>query len=238
MGWVDRPLAIRLAGKTSGSTEHSITEIWSNQYGKWVMFDPTYALYVTRDGLPLSAWEIRQEWFYHGGKRLTFVIGTGRKKHSLGDLPVKLATHPGYGDLRLTTKTLDKYAFLAYVPNTNLMDAPLDYGRMFISKDKRCDGTKWHRRDNPTDPAREPYFPINQAAMTLRPATGAELSVKLDTFTPNFSRYEHRIDAGAWTRGKPPAWRLHAGANTLEVVAVNKFGVRGTTSEVTLNVAK
>ena len=33
----------------SGSTEHSSTEIWSNQYRKWVMLDPTFAMYVEKE---------------------------------------------------------------------------------------------------------------------------------------------------------------------------------------------
>src|SRR5260221_515018 len=38
LGWVDRPLALRRhqgVAKIGGSTEHSVTEIWSNQHGKW-----------------------------------------------------------------------------------------------------------------------------------------------------------------------------------------------------------
>src|SRR5436190_10534170 len=64
LGWVDRALALRRPDNIgSGSTEHSSTEIWSNQHRKWVMFDPTFAMYVERDGQPLNAFELRQEWF-------------------------------------------------------------------------------------------------------------------------------------------------------------------------------
>lgn len=42
LGWVDRPLALRRPdNRGSGSTEHTSTEIWSNQYRKWVVLDPT-----------------------------------------------------------------------------------------------------------------------------------------------------------------------------------------------------
>lgn len=234
MGWIDRAIALRTAKPTKGSTEHSITEIWSNQYGKWVMFDPTYALYCTAGGVPLNAWEIRQRWLYNDGNDLLFVIGAERKQYRKADMPIFRARHRGYGDLSLKPQTLDKYAFLGYIPNTNFMDAPPDYKRMFITKDKLCRGVSWHKRDNPTDPAREPYFPINQAALTLRPAKGTAISVKVDTFTPNFSHYEHRLDGGKWVKGAPGAWRLHEGANTLEVASVNFFGVRGHPSKAVL----
>src|ERR1041384_4987389 len=61
LGWIDRELALRRHQGTAagGSTEHSTTEIWSNQYGKWVMLDPTANMFLEKDGVPLNAWEIR-----------------------------------------------------------------------------------------------------------------------------------------------------------------------------------
>src|SRR5262249_12218229 len=61
LGWIDRPLALRRPDQIgAGSTEHSSTEIWSNQYRKWIMLDPTFAMYVEKDGIPQSAYELRQ----------------------------------------------------------------------------------------------------------------------------------------------------------------------------------
>ena len=50
-----------------------------------------------------------------------------------------------------------EYGFTAYIPNTNLMDAGPDYGKMFIVKDALCDGTRWHERTVPSNPAVDPY---------------------------------------------------------------------------------
>lgn len=239
MGWIVRPMGLkRPDGRGKGSTEHSITEIWSNQHRKWVMFDPTYALYCEKDGVPLNAWEIRQEWFYHGdGKDLTFVLGTGpeQKRHTVKDLPVFKGTFPGFGRLELTPNTLHKYAFLAYTPNTALMDSPLDYGNMFITQDALCEGTKWHKRANPADPAHEPYFPLGQAALSLRPGQGAALVVSAKTMTPNFKAFQSRVDGKEWQDCQESfSWPLHAGSNLLEVRSVNQFGVSGPVSTVGL----
>ena len=241
LGWIDRPLAIRLGNrvKTPGSTEHAITEIWSNQYRKWVMFDPTYALYVEKDGVPLNAWEIRQEWFYRGGERLDFVIGAERKKYKRKDMPIFRARHEGFGDLALGPRTIEKYAFIGYVPNTDLMDSPLDYAGMFISKDEKyCDGVEWHTRDNPADPAAEPYFPLSQAAVTLSPADGTVLAVAVETMTPNFAHYVHAIDGRNVCDGAPARWKLHPGRNTLDIFSVSKFGVTGPPSRIVLELKK
>jgi hypothetical protein len=239
LGWVDRSLALRRPdSRGSGSTEHTITEIWSNQYRKWVMFDPTFGMYVEKDGLPLTAFEIRDEWFTREGKALTFVLNAERKRYTVKDLPVFRARYAGFGDLKLGADCFDTYAFLGYVPNTDLMDSGCDYGRMFITQDQICDGTSWHKRKNPKDPAREPYFPIQQAALTLTPAKDS-IQVALKTLTPNFKTFRVRVDGKEATdAGASLTWSLHPGLNRLEALSVNAFGVEGAPSVVELEVAR
>jgi len=138
LGWVGRPLALRRhqgVAKVGGSTEHSVTEIWSNQHRKWVMLDPTSNLYLEKEGMPLNAYQIRQEWFYHEGTNLVFVVGKERKRYRKSDLPVSLKRFVGFGELAIHPDELDKYGFVAYIPNTDLMDSKFDYARMFIVKD-------------------------------------------------------------------------------------------------------
>jgi hypothetical protein len=205
LGWVEREIGLHVGNRQvgrsgSGYTEHSITEIWSNELGKWVMLDPTFATYVEKDGVPLNAWEIRKEWFYGDANSLGFIVGAQQKRYTLKELPVYLANHKATGDLPLEARTFDVYGFLMYRPYTNLMDAGGLPDRMFISKDSLCDGVKWHTRDNPKDPAAEPYFPIQQASLTLVPEAGGEakLAVRLATLTPNLAALRYRLDGGAW----------------------------------------
>ncbi len=239
LGWVDRPLALRRhqgVNKTGGSTEHSVTEIWSNQHRKWVMLDPTANMHLEKDGVPLNAYEIRQEWFYHDGKDLVFVVGKEHKRYRKSDLPIMLKRFEGFGDLTVEPDELDKYGFTGYIPNTNLMDAGYDYGNMFIVKDKLCDGTQWHVRTIPENPATDPYFPIGQASVNLSVEAG-KMIVSLKTLTPNFKRFEVRTGGGEW---KPSAdkfeWNVHPGANRLEARTVNAFGVTGPVSTAELGV--
>lgn len=249
LGWVDRAIALRVGSRASGSgaTEHTTTEIWSNQYNKWVLFDPTYAMYVERDGVPLSGWEVRQEWFYGEAIKLDFVIGKERKKYKKSDMPIFRATHAGFGDLALGPRSIDKLALMGMIPNTNLMDAGPDYAKMFILKDDELSrGVSWHKRDNPKNPAVEPYFPLGQADLKLEPVAGpstssgqerpAAVKVTVSTMTPNFAGYRWRLDGQAWTEGEPGTWTLHKGTNTLEVKSVNRFGVEGRPSKVVLEV--
>jgi hypothetical protein len=231
MGWVDRPLALRRPDQFGhGSTEHTSTEIWSNQYRKWVMLDPTFAMYVEKDGVPLSAFEIRQEWFYRGAKDITFVLDKDRKRYHKSDFPVFRGRYEGFGDLVLDEGAVNPYGFIGYVPNTNLMNAGPDYGNMFITRDKLCEGTKWHQRIVPADPAHEPYFPVGQSNLSLTP-DGAALRVTLKTLTPNFKTYFSRTDGSEWKpAGESFKWTPHPGRNRLEVKTVNQFGVEGPVS--------
>jgi hypothetical protein len=237
LGWVDRPLALRRhqgVNKAGGSTEHSVTEIWSNQHRKWVMLDPTSNMYLEKDGLPLNAYEIRQEWFYHDGKDLVFVVGKERRTYRKADLPIVLGHFDGFGDLSVEPDEIDKYGFTGFIPNTNLMDAGYDYGAMFIVKDALCDGTQWHVRQVPPNPATDPYFPIGQASVSLT-VEGGKLNVALRTLTPNFERYEIRTDSGGWRASTDKfEWKVHPGANLLEARTVNAFGVTGPVSTVGL----
>jgi hypothetical protein len=239
LGWVDRPLALRRhqgANKVGGSTEHSVTEIWSNQHRKWVMLDPTSDMYLEKDGVPLNAFELRQEWFYRGGTNLVFVVGKERKKYRKSDLPIFLGRFAGFGDLTVDPDEPDKYGFIGYIPNTDLMDSGYDYAKMFIVKDQLCDGTKWHIRTLPANPAVDPYFPIGQAALSLRMRDG-KLHVALETLAPNFKRYEVQVDRGGWkSSDKEFEWPVHSGANRLEARTVNLFGVQGPTSTAEIDV--
>jgi hypothetical protein len=79
------------------------------------------------------------------GKDLVFSIGKERKKHRKADLPIFLGRFAGFGDLTVPANEMEKYGFTAYIPNTNLMDAGPDYGKMFIVKDAVCEA-KWHER--------------------------------------------------------------------------------------------
>src|SRR5947209_20018194 len=106
VGWVDRALALRRPdNRGQGSTEHTSSEIWSDQYRKWVLFDPTFAMYMVKvgpdgkDGEPLSAYEFRQEWFYHDARDVVFVLDKDRKRYRKSDFPVPRGRYAGFGDL-------------------------------------------------------------------------------------------------------------------------------------------
>lgn len=240
LGWINRPLALRRhqgVAKVGGSTEHSVTEIWSNQHRKWIMLDPTSNMYLEKDGVPLNAQEIRQEWFYHQGTNLGFVIGPEQKRFRKRDLPVHVRSFPGFGDLTVQPDELDKYGFIGFIPNNDLMDAGFDYAKMFIVKDALCDGTSWHVRAVPSNPATDPYFPLGQAELRLYPLTPESIRIDLQSFTPNFKTFELRTDDEPWVRTENSViWKLRPGTHQIKARSLNRFGVTGPVSTAVVKV--
>lgn len=214
LGWVNRQMAI---------PKHTFNEIWSNQYRKWVQFDATGNYFPEKDGVPLSTYEQRMALLRDGG---------GVMKAKWGDGAIqRKAQSDGYGQRLL---------FIGYIPNTNNLVRGPNYGndQFFITKDEYTGDRKWHTRDNPKDPATEPYFPINQAALALVP-DGKNLRVTLGTMTPNFKEFRVRIDGGPWEVSETTfTWALHAGENRIEARSINKLDVEGPASTVVVNGAR
>jgi hypothetical protein len=98
---------------------------------------------------------------------------------------------------------------------------------MFIVKDALCDGTKWHVRKVPANPAVDPYFPIGQAAMNIVAEQG-KLTVTLKTMTPNLDHFEVQFDDQGWCASSE-SFTLNPrdGRNRLSARTVNKFAIKG-----------
>lgn len=236
MGWINRSIGLHVGNHPHGRgfQEHSVSEIWSNQYRKWIFVDPLYGMYVTRDGQPLNIWEVRQEYNYGDPSKLRFILGAGKKVYKISDLPVAFAQHPGYGTLELNLRSFDLLAMIGYLPGNNVIEkGSVNYGEMYLSTDTLSSKVTWHTRIHPKDPATEPYYPVQQADLSFtQDAKGLAVSVK--TNSPNFANYRYRINEGKWVDGEPGIWKLKKGKNTLEVKAVNAFGAEGVPSRVVL----
>ena len=84
--------------------------------------------------------------------------------------------------------------------------------------------------------ARDFYWSLNQAQIFLTARDkDNELSVMLDSETPNFEKFQVRIDEKEWDDS--PAqflWTLHKGTNTIEARPVNSFDKEGIISKIVI----
>ena len=57
---------------------HGINEIWLNDYNKWFLSDAKYDHHFEKDGIPLSALEVREEFLKNEAKDIVMVKGPER----------------------------------------------------------------------------------------------------------------------------------------------------------------
>jgi hypothetical protein len=77
-GYVTRTLGAGPGVKGGPDGHHGINEIWLNQYNKWFLSDAKYDHHFEKNGIPLSALEIREEYLKNKAADIIKVKGTKR----------------------------------------------------------------------------------------------------------------------------------------------------------------
>lgn len=77
-GYVTRCLGAGPGVKRGPDGHHGINEIWSNQYHKWFLSDAKYNHHFEKNGVPLSALEIRDEYLKNRAADVVLVKGPDR----------------------------------------------------------------------------------------------------------------------------------------------------------------
>jgi hypothetical protein len=78
-GYVTRCLGAGPGNSSPGSDgHHGIDEVWLNSYQKWFLSDAKYNAHFEKNGIPLSALEIRDEFLKNKAADITLVKGPDR----------------------------------------------------------------------------------------------------------------------------------------------------------------
>ncbi|NOR35055.1 MAG: family 20 glycosylhydrolase [Bacteroidales bacterium] len=77
-GYVSRTLGAGPGVMDGPDGHHGINEIWLNDYQKWFLSDAKYDHHFEKDGIPLSALEIRDEYLKNRAEDITLVRGPDR----------------------------------------------------------------------------------------------------------------------------------------------------------------
>jgi len=253
LGMVAREVGLnyRVVGGRRWPGGHSVAEVWSNDYRKWVVMDVDFDMYYTKAGVPLNALELHNAYLDGETFSVQVVDGGNRK------LPLTFRLNdPASPNHR--TKMLGIYYNFAIRLSNNV-----------ISGDKlgRPKVPVLHWTDERTTPkagvvldtgrvveagpysnrVEDFYWTLNEVEIKLKPdgdfGRNGTLNCILKTFTPNFGKFIISIDEGRWREVKPEyatrhearasfRWRLHKGINTLRARAVNNVGVEGPISYV------
>ena len=233
---------------------HEVTEVWSNEFNKWIYLDATrdYYYFDQETGLPLNLLEIhnklaellpRVETWQRPfapeiGSKVVQQIKIGMRE---GDNPVSIVEDGyhiirtmGYFRIPLRNDFLSHPLPIPIAQGYTMWgwDGYLNhYDKKFPKR------TEFQRQSNRFI---DFYEPLNQSQVFLSETDQqGVLKVEVDTFSPGFETFLVRINNGNWIVQKNAAWfwNLKAGLNRIEVRVNNARGVLGPISciKVTYN---
>lgn len=234
--YIQTALAVGLQARGMILNHHFVSEVWSNEFKKWVTFDignnsnALTSAFHEKDGIPLSTLE-------------THILGNEGKMDEIWFVPVGIhdrvkateappSSHMSEFKGRFGIPLRNNYL-------TSWMPGELEHGFIQYHYDgylwwKDTTIPKYEEYTYHSSHLRDFYWTLNQAQIFLIASDQTdELKVILDTETPNFEKFQVRIDGKKWKDSPVDfLWRLHNGENTLEARPVNKFSKDGIISKI------
>lgn len=231
MGTIDNPIA------------HFSTEVWSNDFDKWVLMDAHFNAHFEREGVPQSALEVHEAFVRGQDGDLDVVLGAVREGHPD---PLNLIEHP--------RRTAELYYYLRYHLKANHIAVPDE-----ASGNRYDDAMEWEDDDTvpwelSTVPSGLPHvrptrvstsdralvdWAPNQVWLTPRRTGPMQYALDLQHTVLQLSRFEYRVidEDGVGGPWQPQAsgqitWTIGPRDRRLEVRGVNVRGIAGPVSAV------
>ena len=206
---------------------HGVNEVWVNALAKWMIIDAKYDIHFEKDGVPLSALEIRDEVWRDGGRSVVVAVGPERKLARLEpDGPWE--------------RRCDTYRFCSWETSTNhftAFPAPMTSTLVMLDDDAFRKNT-WYRDGKPHWAYNTPYLLKTtqrgwiewtpNAIASKAKIEGDRANILLTSVTPNFRTFQLRTDDGEWADCEERATpTLAKRLNRFAFRTVNRFGVTG-----------
>jgi Transglutaminase-like superfamily len=196
-GYVTRRLGCGPGLKDDGG-HHGVNEVWVNKFSKWVLIDSKYDAHFEKNGVPLSALEIRDEVWRDGAKSVICVVGPDRK-------PMKPDPETGKWETRP-----DTYRWCSWETDTNRFTTfpAKPTSTLVVLDDEIFRSHTWYRDGKPHWAYNTPYFikttrrdwiewtpNVITSKVTIE---GDKAHVFLGSCTPNFRSFQKMRDDGSW----------------------------------------
>lgn len=233
-GYVTRCLGAGPGVKGGPDGHHGINEIWSNKFQKWFLSDAKYNHHFEKDGIPLSALEVRDEYLKNKAADVTLVKGALRTP--IVEDGVKNAK----GELIDVSKErfAQTYTWIEWEATNNRFtywpENSHDIGKLNFLADEYFKNHTWIWDDKPhwAYNTQSMILVEDRNAMEWTPNTinadvsveGDVASVTLKSNTPNLKTYQMKAAEGEWK-------------DVSDVVTVNLKGDEDELSFRTLNLA-
>jgi hypothetical protein len=247
MGYQARHINIH----SEGMSGHEVTEVWSNEFNKWIYLDATrdYYYFDPETGIPLNLLEIhnllaeqmprvelwQRPYVPDIGKEVVARVNVGMRQ---GNNPYPIEEGGG-------TYLLKTMGHFRIIPRNDFLSNPLPVPVHTGNTSWGWNGfLNWYddifpKRDEYqryTNRATDFYQPLNQAAVFLSETDKRGiLKVEVDTFTPGgFDTFLVKINNGDWITKNESNWNwtLRNGLNNIKVCTKNIKGVLGPVSEI------
>jgi transglutaminase-like putative cysteine protease len=242
------------------STGHEVTEVWSNEYDKWILIDANGNVHYVdpKTKVPLGMLEVHDRMLaiYYGDKPLSRSNFKGRLTAVSDQVGTcwGAETAPGNIDSRSIAKKRPprwaKWGIIRMMPRNNFYSQirPLpktqgftwDYSDYWIWEDAQTPPHYAYRYRNITGRRSDWQWTPNRVRFdTTCSADSRALTVRMSTVTPGFKTFVIRTDGGPWRPvGRDLTWTLHVGRNKLEMRTRNALGVEGAVSSIELDLAR
>jgi hypothetical protein len=173
---------------------HGINEIWLNTFNKWFLSDAKYNYHFEKDGIPLSALEIRDAYLNNKAANITLMKGPDR-------VPAEF-----YPELNNRTKELfaRTYTWISWDKyNNRYINWPNDSSDLVMYQDAYFENHVWIRDGKPHWAYNTPYLHLtsDRKAIEWTPNTissevsieGGKARIELNSLTPNLKTYQMKV---------------------------------------------
>jgi len=233
---------------------HEITEVWSNEFNKWIYMDATrdYYYYDLETGLPMNLLEIHNKLAEKIQRIETWQIPFSKGTEAEDVRQIKIGIREGYNPFSVENDAYSIIKLMGYfrIPLRNNFYShpypiPIAQGYTMWGWDgylnhydkKFPKRTEFQRQSNRFI---DFYEPLNQAEVFLNETSQpGVLKIEVNTHTPGFQSLLVKTDDENWTEQNSLIWnwKLRAGMNRIEIRTKTKEGILGPVScmRVTFN---
>lgn len=219
LGW---PARLVTASTDGYKWEHALAEVWSNQFNKWILFDPDYNVLYASRGVPLSAFEICHLAPALRRQGLLEVVRFAPLKKALKDKDLLFLYRYVHVDLR--NDWLSRHlapGSPAGGDAATYWTARPDLERLLTAKTRVDDKECFDWRVNAVA-----LFPVQRV-----PIAGGDcrLTVGISGYAPYFRCFEVRLAGAAWQRVDHGRWEVNLppGRHRIESRIITSNGAPG-----------
>jgi len=205
---------------------HCLTEVWSNDFKKWMVMDTFFNLYYEKDGIPLNCLELHNS-LSEGLTGIRYICDSDISDDVEKGIPLdKLVSFFKYFRVELRNDWMTNRYFRGHPRASDMVSV------------------WWQRNTLPIKYTLSPsasnsddlYWSLNQIDILALPTQDLPLKLLFKTQTPNFKCFEIVLDNKKRLEHKEGffSWDLHKGENKLLVAALNDHNRRGIPNEIVL----